>query len=121
MQEILEVLKNGTRKEQLSIVADIVTILGVSLATVLGGAFVFNAKNNLDSIVGVLTVVIFSVVGTCITVAAFMVTSAWLGQKLQGDPFICRLLQIALWLMFGLIFIYAAFLAYTLLSSIRFV
>jgi hypothetical protein len=55
MQSIQNI-KSGTGKERLAIVSDIVSVLGVSIATILGGTFVLNEKLNVENILGVVIV-----------------------------------------------------------------
>lgn len=121
MQSIFDILKTGTGKERLAVIADIVSILGVSLATVLGGAFALNANIDVENLMGVLIGGLLSLAGASAVVALFLATSSWLGLHLSANSPIRRLMLIALWLVFGALFLYAAYFAYAVLSSIRFV
>ena len=121
MQTIFDTLKAGTGKEKLAVVADIVSILGVSLATALGGAFALNAKLDVENITGVLIGGLLSLAGTSVVVALFLAASSWLGLHLPANSTVRRLMLIALWLVFAALFLLAVFLAYTILTSVRFV
>jgi hypothetical protein len=121
MQSIFDTLKNGTGKERLAVISDIVSILGVSLATVLGGAFALNANLDVENIMGVLIGGLLSLAGASAVVALFLAASSWLGVHLPANSSIRPLMFIALWLVFGALFLYAAYFAYAVLSSVRFV
>ena len=121
MQSVLDTLKTGTGKERLAVVADIVSILGISFATVLGGVFAFNAKLDVENIVGVLIGGLLSLAGAFVVVALFLGASSWLALHMPATSLIRRLTLIALWLVFSALFFYAAFFVYAVLTSVRFV
>ena len=72
MQSIIDALKNGDAKARLVIVADIVSILGVSLATAVGGSFALSGKLDLENIVGVSASALLSLAGASLVVLAFL-------------------------------------------------
>ena len=96
MQSIFDTLKTGTAKERLAVVSDIVSILGVSLATVLGGALALNAKLDVENIAGVLISGLLSLAGVLVVVALFLAVSSWLSLHLPANSPIRRLILIAL-------------------------
>jgi hypothetical protein len=120
MQSIFDTLKTGTGKERLGLVADIVSILGVSFATVLGGAFALGSKLDVENTMGVLIGGLLSLAGASVVFALFLAASLWLGLHLPENSLIRRLILIALWFTFGALFLYAAYFAYAVLTSVRF-
>lgn len=121
MQSIIEALKNGDAKARLAIVADIVSILGVSLATVVGGSFALSGKLNVENVVGVSASALLSLAGASLVVLAFLASSSWLRRRFSGNPIALGLLQFSLWAVFAALFLVAAFFSYEILTNMRFV
>ena len=121
MRSIIDTLKNGTGKERLSVVSDIVTILGVSMATILGGAFALNEKIDVENVLGFVILGLLSLAGALVVVAFFLGGASWLQARLPVNSLIRNLLLSALWLVFFTLCIYAAYFAYAVLTSVQFV
>ena len=121
MQSIIDALKNGDAKARLAIVADIVSILGVSLATVVGGSLALSGKLDVENIVGVSASALLSLAGVSLVLLAFLASSSWIRRRISGNPIALGLLQFSLWAVFGALFLLAAFLSYEILTNMRFV
>lgn len=121
MQSIIEALRIGDAKARLAIVADIVSILGVSLATVVGGSFALSGKLHIENIVAVSAIALLSLAGASFVVLAFLASSSWLRRRFTGNLIALGLLQFSLWAVFAALFLLAAFLSYEILSNMRFV
>jgi hypothetical protein len=121
MQSIIDALKNGDAKARLAIVADIVSILGVSLATLVGGSFALSGKLDVENIVGVSASALLSLAGASLVVLAFLASSSWLRRRISGNPIALGLLQFSLWDVFGALFLLAAFFSYEILTNMRYV
>lgn len=121
MQSIIEALRTGDAKVRLAIVADIVSVLGVSLATVVGGSFALSGKLDVANVVGVSVSVLLSMAGASLVVLAFLALSSWLRRRFSMNPIALVMLQFSLWAVFAALFLVAAFFSYEVLSSMRFV
>ena len=121
MQSIIDALKNGDAKARLAIVADIVSILGVSLATVVGGSLALSGKLDVENIVGVSASALLSLAGASLVLLAFLASSSWIRRRISGNHIALGLLQFSLWAVFGALFLLAAFLSYEILTNMRFV
>ena len=121
MQSIIDALKNGDAKVRLAIVADIVSILGVSLATVVGGSFALRGKLDVENIVGVSASALLSLAGASLVVLVFLALSSWLRRRISDNPIALGLLQFSLWAVFGALFLLAALFSYEILTNMRYV
>jgi hypothetical protein len=120
MQSVIEALKNGDARVRLAIVADVVSILGVSLATVVGGSFALSGKLAVENIVGILIGALLSLAAASLVVLGFLALSARMRQRFANNPIALRVLHFSLWSVFSALFLTAAFLSYEILSQIRF-
>ncbi len=121
MQSVIEALKAGDAKTRLAIAADIVSILGVSLATVVGGTFALNRKLNVANILGTSVMALLALAGASLVVLIFLSCSSWLRHRFFENAVALRLLQLALWSVFGALFLLSVFGSYEFLSSVQFV
>lgn len=121
MRSIVDTLKAGSGKERLAVISDIVSILGVSLATVLGGAFALKAKLDVENILGVVISGLLSVAGALVVIALFLGVASRIGSRFSANSPIRKLLICSLWLLFSGFFVYAVYFSYIVLTSIRFV
>ena len=119
MRSIADALKTGDTRTRLAVVADLVSILGVSLATVVGGGFALNGRLDVASVVGLTITSLLSLALASVVVVCFLSASHWLRGQFQARYGYFVLLQIALWAVFTALFVWAAFLSYEVLSSIR--
>lgn len=120
MHSIIYTLKTGTGKDRLAVIGDIVSILGVSLATILGGAFALNTTLNVENIMGILIGSMIFLAAAMVVVVFFLAISSWFSVHLPANSLSRLLILIALWLVFGAIFVYAAYYAYAIFSSVQF-
>jgi hypothetical protein len=121
MRTIIDALRTGTAKERLAITADIVSILGVSFATVIGGSFALSGRIDIENLVGTFVGGLFALAGASMVVVVFLATSSWLRHKLAGNAMYFALLQFSLWSVFIGLFLIASFFSYEILSHMRFV
>ncbi len=121
MQSIINTLKTGTGKERLAVVSDIVSIFGVSIVTILGGAFALNAKLGIENILGLIIAGLLSLAGSLVVIALFLGATSYLQNRLLSNPNIRKLLLGALWLLFAVLCIYAAYFSYSVITSVNFV
>jgi len=119
MQSIFYTLKTGTGRERLSVIADIVSILGVSLATALGGAFALDVNFRVENLMIMLVFGLLFLAGASAVIALFLAASSWLSLRFSANVSIRRLLLTALWLIFGALFIYVTVLIYLFLGSVK--
>lgn len=120
MQSILNMLKTGSGKERLAVIADIMSIVGISLATALGGAFALNAKLNAQNTIAVLAGGLLFLAVIVVVLVIFLIVSSWISQVWASNLFIGKLLQLSAWLAFAALFLCAIYLSYLALSSIQF-
>ncbi|MCG2583065.1 hypothetical protein [Massilia sp. TS11] len=121
MQSIINALRSGTGKDRLAVVSDIVSILGVSAVTILGGAFALNAKLDVENILGAVILGLLSFAGALVVVALFLSSANWLERRFQSGSSVGKLLLSALWLLFAALFVYSTYFGFVVLSSMRFV
>lgn len=122
MKSILEALRTGSSTERLAIVADITSIVGVSLASVIGGLFAVSSKTGAVNIEHLM----FSVLATLATLAvAFAVVAGFILflSKLSvpwGTPKgVQSLIVGAAWLIFLCVFLFASYAYFLFISAIK--
>lgn len=120
MQSIIQVLKNGTGRERLAIVSDIVSILGISLAAVVGGALSLTTNLYVGNVIGAASISLFSLAGAALVLVGFLAVSDWLLLKYSSNKVYVFLFKFALWASFAALFLFAIFVWYDLISSFRF-
>ena len=121
MQSIASALKTGDAKTRLGIVADIVSILGVSLATVIGGSFAIAGSLDVPNILGTTIIALLCLAGACLVILLYLAGSNWIQEKFATKPSAKVLLSIALWSTFLALVLASSFVSYEFLSSTRFV
>jgi hypothetical protein len=126
MQTIWQSLKTGTAKERLAIVADLVSIAGVSIASVAGGVFAITQAAGTDSLnlyqIGAATVIgLLSLAGGVLLLALLLVVFAWLRTWQPRIAGVRVLVLTAVWLCLGALLVVATWAYYDLFSSFRFI
>lgn len=121
MRTIIEALRTGNARERLAIVADVLSIVGISLATVVGGGFALGGTLDVENVVGVVVISLLSLAGASLVLLAFLSASSVLRSRLAANPTGRFFLQLSLWSVFSALFVVAAFFAYFALSHMRFV
>jgi hypothetical protein len=126
MQTIWQTLKTGTAKERLAIIADLVSIAGVSIASVAGGIFALTqaagtAPLNLTHIGAATVIGLLSLAGAVLFLALLLVVLAWLRNWQHRVAGVQTLVLTSVWLCVGALVIIAAWAYYDLFSSFRFI
>ncbi|WP_152606707.1 hypothetical protein [Aquabacterium sp. NJ1] len=121
MQSILSALKTGDAKTRLGIVADVVSILGVSLATVIGGSFAIAGSLDVLNILGTAIIALLCLAGACAVILLYLAGSNLIQEKFATQPAAKTLLSIALWSTFAALVLASSFISYEILSSMQFV
>lgn len=126
MQTIWQTLKTGTAKERLAIIADLVSIAGVSIASVAGGLFAITqaagtAPLNLTQIGAATVIGLLSIAGAVLFLALLLVVLAWLRNWQPRVAGVQTLVLTSVWLCVGALVIIAAWAYYDLFSSFRFI
>jgi len=120
MQSVIDTLKSGNSRERLAVVADILSILGVSLAAVVGGILTLSTSLRVANVIGAAISSLLSLAGAALVLVACLATSAWLSRKFAFNPLFRSLVHFSLWAVFASLFLLAAFIAYEFFSSVRF-
>ena len=72
MKSILEVFTQGNTKEKLAVIADLTTIAGISIATIIAGLLTLVAKTDkldVGNLFGVVIISLLGLAGVCCFVA----------------------------------------------------
>jgi hypothetical protein len=104
MQTIFQTLRSGNSRDRLAVIADITTIVGVSVASIVGGLLALAGTTSLASyeIYAVVTAIIFSLFCLAIAVivwAGFLILLAYLSGLQFKTPHVRSLLYFSLWLV----------------------
>jgi sterol desaturase/sphingolipid hydroxylase (fatty acid hydroxylase superfamily) len=126
MQSILSALRGGTGKERLAIVSDLVSIVGVSIASIAGGIFALTAGTGTANLnfnqIGTATVIgLLSLAGAVLLLALFLVIFSWINNWQPKVAGVRALVLTSVWLALFALIIVAMFAYYELFSSFRFV
>jgi len=117
MKTIFIALKSGNAKDRLSIIADLTSIAGVSLAAILGGLLSLGNDIDVASLVAVIFVSLICLSGLLIALAISITASSFLWRILSSNPVTRFLLIFALWSSLLALFLLAAFYYQGLISS----
>ncbi|WP_267095268.1 hypothetical protein [Xanthomonas sacchari] len=126
MRTIWQAMKDGTAKERLAICADLVSIAGISIASVAGGIFAIThavgvAPLDLSQIAVASVVGLLSLAGAVLFLAIFLTVLSRLRSWQPQIPGVCLLVISAVWLCVLALVIVAAWVYYDIFSSFRFV
>jgi hypothetical protein len=100
MQTILQALRSGNAKERLAVIADLTSIVGVSVASIVGGFFALAGTTNLSSEIS--QAIVFSLFCLAIAVlvlAVFLTFLTYLSGIQFKTPLVRPLLYISSWLL----------------------
>lgn len=120
MQSIIQVFREGSVRDQLALAADILSILGVSLAAVVGGALTLSTRLNVGNTVFALMVSLLVLAGAAVVLVGFLAASSWLSDKSSFNGIHLGLLQFSVWACFAALFLLVAFGWYDFMSSFSF-
>ena len=115
---LLQEFRSGSPRERLGIASDVLSVLGISAATLAGGALALSNDIYVDNIMGVVISAPLFLSAAAVFLAAVLLLSSWLKSRLQQQPMYHRLLQFALWsaVLSGVLL--AGYFTYSLLDSI---
>lgn len=100
MRTIIECFKSGNAKEKLAIFADIMSIAGVSLGTIVAGLFTLE-KLDVSNVIGVKIISLIGLAIYCAYIAGFIILLTKTFLKPWGTyPGIQFLVKISFWLIF---------------------
>jgi hypothetical protein len=123
MQTILNTMKTGTAKEKLAVISDLVSILGVSLASIFGGLFAIGATSQGSNLR--YSEIFFAVIASLISLAGFLLSIAFFIllllkiSKLESpSPIFKKLVIVAIWLVFISLFMIAMTYYYLMITSV---
>ncbi len=120
MRSIWEALKIGSAKERLAITADLVSIIGVSIASVVATLFATRTAIDATAVVASIVIGLLCLSGATVVLAAWMVVSFYITNIFHEHKSFCSALQFALWSAFAALFILAAYYAFLLLYNMSF-
>lgn len=123
MRSIIEALKNGDAKERLAVIADIASLVGLSVASVAGGVLAFAANNNrlnVENVLGISILTLAGLAGLCCIVMLFIWLLSAFSKPWSTPPGIKPLVKCVVWIGFIIAMLWSIGFMYALLSSIRF-
>lgn len=124
MKTIFETLAKGDGKEKLAVIADIATLAGVSVATVIAGILTLVAgagKINAGNLLGVTILSLFGLALVCCLVAGFIWVVVAFSKPWKAPSGVQKLVMCAIWLLFIIIILFTVSFFYSLISSFRIV
>lgn len=116
MQSIIEVLRFGSGRDRLAVVADILSIFGVSIAAVVGGVLTLSTTLSVGNVIAAAAISLVSLAGITLVLIVFFAASGWVSRNSSY----ARLLRLALWATFAALLLFAIFAWYEFMSSVRF-
>lgn len=117
-KSLLQEFRAGSFRDRLGIVSDVISVLGISVATLAGGAFAFSNDIYVDNLMGIVISVPLFLAISAVFLTAALITSNWLGSRLQKQPVYHWLLQFAFWCAIASGVLLASYFTYALLDSI---
>lgn len=120
MQSIITVFKDGTRRDQLSVIADVLSIFGVSFLAIGSSIFALKDRLFIGNVVFAVVLSLFSFASVSLIFAVFLEISARISNMRPDNRRCIWPFQIALWAVFTGFFILGTFLLYDYLSGYRF-
>lgn len=121
MHTIWEVIRDGNAKERLAVIADLVTIVGISLASIVAAIFTFDGRLDIETVFGMSIIGLLSLAGYSIVLAVFLVISFYLSGFFEEFKTFRSLLLFALWTLFVALTLWVGYFAYSVLVHTTFV
>ena len=112
MKTIWQALRDGDAKSRLAVVADLVSIVGVSVASVVAAMFATNSTLIWSQVFGFTVIGLLSLAGALIVLVGFLVVSFYISAMLADHRTIRGLLLAAWWLAFAALFLLATLYTY---------
>ena len=120
MKSILEVFTQGNTKEKLAVIADLTTIAGISIATIIAGLLTLVAKTDkldVGNLFGVVIISLLGLAGVCCFVALFIWVITQMSKPWGTPRGVQPLVKCAISLIFICMFLVAVFTFYEFISS----
>lgn len=120
MKTILEALRKGNAKEKLAVIADLTTIAGVSIATILASMVTLVTMTSelyLKNVFGVIIITIMGLIVICLLVAFFIFIMAEMSQPWRTPRGFQPLIKCTVWLIFICLFLYVIFIFCDIITS----
>lgn len=122
MKSILEAFTQGNAKEKLAVIADLTTIAGISIATIIAGLLTLVAKTDkldIGNLFGVVIISLLGLAGVCCFVALFIWVITQISKPWGAPRGVQSLVKCAIFLIFICMFLLAVFTFYGIISSMR--
>ncbi|MDT7309074.1 hypothetical protein [Citrobacter freundii] len=122
MTTILKTLRYGPNKERLAVIADLMSVIGVSGTTVIGGGLAFYATNQKINVNNLVGVAIFSLIGLavlCCLIAGFILVVALMSKPWKTPPFFKLLIKSAICIVYLCLVLLAVIFFYEFISGFR--
>ncbi|MEQ9886461.1 hypothetical protein [Pectobacterium zantedeschiae] len=122
MKIILETLTKGNAKEKLSVIADLTTIAGISIATVTAGLLALVARTDkidVGNLLGVVIISLLALAGVCCFIAVFIWVVTKISKPWGAPRGVQFLVTCAIWIFFICMFLLSISIFYDFISSIR--
>ena len=123
MKTIFEALRNGDAKERLAIIADITSLVGVSVASVAGGLLAIGTQNSNLNVIDIFGVTISSLIGLvflCLLLMSFIWMLSKLSEPWDTPPGIQFLAKCILWIFFILVILVSVAFFYSFVTHVQF-
>jgi len=122
MKSILEAFTQGNAKEKLAVIADLTTIAGISIATIIAGLLTLVAKTDkldIGNLFGVVIISLLGLAGVCCFVAFFIWVVTQISKPWGAPRGVQSLVKCAIFLIFICMFLLAVFTFYGIISTMR--
>ncbi|WP_193162027.1 hypothetical protein [Enterobacter ludwigii] len=122
MKSILEAFTQGNAKEKLAVIADLTTIAGISVATIIAGLLTLVAKTDkldVGNLFGVVIISLLGLAGVCCFMALFIWVATQISKPWGAPRGVQSLVKCAIFLIFICMFLLAVFTFYGIISSMR--
>lgn len=122
MKSILEAFTQGNAKEKLAVIADLTTIAGISVATIIAGLLTLVAKTDkldVGNLFGVVIISLLGLAGVCCFMALFIWVVTQISKPWGAPRGVQSLVKCAIFLIFICMFLLVVFTFYGIISSMR--
>lgn len=116
MQSVVEVLRKGSGRDRLAVIADILSIFGVSIAAVVGGLLTLATELYVENIIAVAGFSLLSLALSTLILVGFLAVSGWLSRRCSY----AGLFQFALWACCAALFVFAILAWYGYVRSFHY-
>jgi uncharacterized membrane protein YqjE len=121
VRTVWEALRDGNAKERLAVIADLVSIVGVSLVGAIAAMFAVEGKLDTSAFFGMAILGLLSISGGAVVLALFFVVSFYIGAIFEEYKTFRLLLLFALWSAFAALTLWAGYYTYEILTHTTFI